>query len=358
MLIPRANWLARPLRLLRTFWRAFPWHWLFAVLVAVDGYLFLDPVLTRLSGHGALDSLRTLDSEQLASFVQTGGISQLSRLMLGLGVQVMAIGLFMRARLAWAMSILLLAVVGTFSLWRGQGHLGLLVYTVVLAAMLTVYWRHFDRSSLTAGSLFAIISVGFLLVYSVFGVLYLGNEFNPPIHDPITAFYFSIVSMSTVGYGDITPHTGAARLFTASIIILGITVFATSISAVVGPLIGGNLRRLMQGRISHAMRKNHIIIAGVSPLAQSVYGALRQRGHDVTVIVPTAEPHPYPPDADVLVGDASDADVLLQAGTVAGLSGEVQAAQLFYGKAAKRSPDSPAGKAAAKALAANGGTAP
>ena len=48
-----------------------------------------------------------------------------------------------------------------------------------------------------------------------------------------------------------------------------------------------------------------------------------------------------------------DADVLLQAGTVAGLSGEVEAAQLFYEKAAKRAPDSPAGKAAAKALAAN-----
>jgi voltage-gated potassium channel len=316
MLIPRANWLARPLLLLRAFWRAFPWHWLFAVLVAVDGYLFLDPVLTVLGGHGAgvMESLRTLDSDRLASFVQTGGIPQLSRLMLGLGVQVMAIGLFMRARLAWAMSILLLAVVGTFSLWRGQGHLGLLVYTVVLVAMLTVYWRRFDRSSLTAGSLFAIISVGSLLVYSVFGVLYLGNEFNPPIQDPVTALYFSIVSMSTVGYGDIVPHTGAARLFTASIILMGITVFATSIGAIVGPLIGGNLRRLMRARISHAMRKNHIIIAGVSPLAQSVYGALRQRGHDVTVIVPSADPHPYPADADVLVGDASDADVLRQAG--------------------------------------------
>jgi tetratricopeptide (TPR) repeat protein len=48
-----------------------------------------------------------------------------------------------------------------------------------------------------------------------------------------------------------------------------------------------------------------------------------------------------------------DADVLLQAGTVAGLSGEVEAARLFYEKAAKRAPDSPAGKAAAQALAAN-----
>lgn len=310
MWIPWPGWLLRVLRLLR----AFPWHWLFAVLVAVDGYLFLEPVWQELGGRGLLDSLHTLDGQGVATFLQSGGIPQLSRLMLGLGVQVMAVGLFMRARLAWAMSIMLLAVVGSFSIWRGTGHLGLVAYTVVLVALLVGYWRHFDRSSLTAGSLFAVISVSSLLVYAVFGVLYLGNEFNPPINDPVTAFYFSIVSMSTVGYGDITPHTGAARLFTASIIIMGITVFATSIGAIAGPLIGGNLRRLMRARISHAMRKNHIIIAGVSPLAQSVYAALRQRGHEVTVIVPTEDVHPYPAGADVLVGDASDADVLRQAG--------------------------------------------
>jgi voltage-gated potassium channel len=310
MRIPWSSGLARGWRALRTL----PWHWLFAVLVSVDGYLFLDPALRTLRGHGILEALRALDGAHVAAFVQTGGIPELSRLMLGLGVQVMAIGLFMRARLAWAMSILLLAVVGTFSLWRGEGHLGLLAYTVVLVILLAGYWRHFDRSSFTAGSLFALVSVGSLLVYSVFGVLYLGEEFSPPVRDPVTALYFSIVSMSTVGYGDIVPHTAAARLFTASIIIMGITVFATSIGAIAGPLIGGNLRRLMRARISHAMRKNHIVIAGVSPLAQSVYGALRQRGHEVTVIVPSDDAHPYPADADVLVGDASDADVLRRAG--------------------------------------------
>ena len=83
------------------------------------------------------------------------------------------------------------------------------------------------------------------LLIAVFGTLYLG-EFNPPVHDAGTALYFSIVSMSTVGYGDITPHSGAARLFTASIIILGITVFATSVSAIAGPVIGGNLKRLVR----------------------------------------------------------------------------------------------------------------
>ncbi|WP_322999922.1 voltage-gated potassium channel protein [Castellaniella sp.] len=301
---------ARALRLMRRF----PWHWLIAALVAIDGYLFLQPLWQAIGSQGLLQALQVRDSASVTAFLDSGGIAQMSRLMLGLGVQVMAVGLLYRARIAWAMSLLLLAVVGTYSLWRGQGHLGLLVYTVVLVAVLIGYWRHFDRASLTAGSLFAVLSVASLLVYAVFGVLYLGDEFSPPVHDPVTALYFSIVSMSTVGYGDISPHTDAARLFTISIIILGITVFATSISAVVGPLIGGNIRRLMRGRVSHSMRKNHIILAGVSPLAQSLHAALRQRGHDVTVIVPSMDGHPYPPDADLLEGDASETAILLQAG--------------------------------------------
>lgn len=301
---------ARP----RRFLHSFPWHWLFAVLVAVDGYLFLRPLWGVLQGQGLIDAVLAGDGATVVALMQSGGIASMAHLMLGLGVQVMAIGLLVRARIAWAMSILLLAVVAAFSLGFGQGYLGLLVYTIVLVALLVGYWRRFDRTSLTAGSLFAVLSVLFLLVYAVFGVLYLGEEYAPPIHDPVTALYFAIVSMSTVGYGDISPQTGAARLFTVSIIILGITVFATSISAVIAPLVGGNIRRLMRGQISHAMRKDHTIIAGVSPLAQSLYDALRQRGHEVTVIAPSAESHPYPADADLLFGDASDAGVLRQAG--------------------------------------------
>lgn len=53
-----------------------------------------------------------------------------------------------------------------------------------------------------------------------------------------------------------------------------------------------------------------------------------------------------------------DADVLLQAGTVAGLTGEVVAAQSFYEKAARLAPGSAAGKAAQAALAANAGGQP
>ncbi|EOV0979082.1 NAD-binding protein, partial [Edwardsiella piscicida] len=94
----------------------------------------------------------------------------------------------------------------------------------------------------------------------------------------------------------------------------GITVFATSISAIIGPVIGGNLKRMVKGRISHVMRKNHFIIAGASPLALSIYNGLKERGDAITAIVPMGIAHEYPQDADVVVGDPSSAQVLTEAG--------------------------------------------
>jgi voltage-gated potassium channel len=175
------------------------------------------------------------------------------------------------------------------------------------------YWRRFDRSSLAAGGLFAVLSILSLLIYAVFGTLYLGHEFKPEVKDLATALYFSVVSMSTVGYGDITPQTAASKLFTVSIIIMGITVFATSISAVVGPIIGGNLKRLVKGRMSNAMRKNHIIITGATALAQSVCRGLHERGEDVTVVAGHQFADQYPEGTDFIAGDPSDEKVLAEA---------------------------------------------
>jgi tetratricopeptide (TPR) repeat protein len=53
-----------------------------------------------------------------------------------------------------------------------------------------------------------------------------------------------------------------------------------------------------------------------------------------------------------------DAAVLLEAGNISGLSGDVNAARSFYERAVRAGPGSPAGQAAASALAANGGAPP
>jgi voltage-gated potassium channel len=289
----------------------FPPNWCLAILVALDGYAFMHPVLREVR---AREYSFWLALDNWHEVMRVVGLLEIPRLVLGVGLQVIALGLILKARIAWAFSLVLLIGIGTFGILGDGGRAGLGIYTLVLVMALIVYWRRFDRASVTAGSLFALVSVLSLLIYAVFGTLYLGNEFNPPVTDAGTAFYFSIVSMSTVGYGDITPHTITARLFTASIIILGITVFATSISAIAGPVIGGNLKRLVKGRFSTAMRKNHIIIAGETPLALSVYDGLRRRGEEVTVIVPTGSAQEYPAAADLIEGDSSSVEVLHTAG--------------------------------------------
>lgn len=47
------------------------------------------------------------------------------------------------------------------------------------------------------------------------------------------SLYFSLVTLSTVGYGDIQPHTGFSRLITAAEILLGILLLLFGFSAII-----------------------------------------------------------------------------------------------------------------------------
>ncbi|MFX1764781.1 voltage-gated potassium channel protein [Paraburkholderia sp. A1RI-2L] len=302
-------------RRLRTFATQLVPHGYLALLLVVDGLMLLRPV-----AENALRRSRGSWYEDWITLINAFGVLALPQAVIAAGLTTMAIGIALRARVAWVISLLLLAAAAGISRWGDYRSGVMFAFTLALAVTLLVYWRRFDRSSFAASTLFAILSIGSLLIYAMFGALYLGDEFAPPVRTMATAFYFSIVSMSTVGYGDIVPRSDTARLFTASIIVLGITVFATSISAVLGPVIGGKLKRIVTGGISNVTRKNHYLIVGASPLAHSVYAGLKKRGYAVTVIVSPGTPHTYPPDADLVVGDASDTATLHHASAETALS--------------------------------------
>jgi voltage-gated potassium channel Kch len=48
----------------------------------------------------------------------------------------------------------------------------------------------------------------------------------------IDAFYFSVVTLTTIGFGDLTPQTDAGKLFTVVYIILGLGMILGFINAV------------------------------------------------------------------------------------------------------------------------------
>jgi len=281
------------------------------VLVFLDAWLFIKPLTARLI---ASEHHVWLLNENWQDLLDAIGLIELPRLAIGLGMMIMSIGLLWRARIAWMLSLILLIFALIVDLYISKNHFSSMIFGVILFFLLIQHWQKFDRSSFAASSMYTIVSVSWLIFYAVFGALYLGNQFNPPITDPVSALYFSVITMATVGYGDILPIEPSSRLFVISIVIFGVTVFATAISALAGPVIGGNLRKFIQKRALNSMRKNHVIVCGSTPLAMNVVAGLLDRGQHVTAIILQNNTHQFPAHTDVLVGDPSTFETLKEAG--------------------------------------------
>lgn len=236
-------------------------------------------------------------------------------LLIGTGMLIMGAGLLFRSRLAWTMA-LALAAAGAASMLFGhhpRAHL-LLAYFLLMLALLAFAWRQFDRSSVAASTLFALTSVVLLVVYATFGTYYLGADFKPQVKDLVTALYYAMVTMSTVGYGDITPQTSEAKLFAVSVIVLGVAVFATSLTAVIAPLATKSFQRIVNRKGIRMKRENHFVVIGDTPLALNTSRELARRGLPVTRILRQPPGTAVAENVEVVVGEASDSDVLREAG--------------------------------------------
>ena len=233
----------------------------------------------------------------------------------GVVILIMSLGLLFRSRFAWAIVLIMASAILVFGIYRHPHQISvLLYYNAALVFFLWVFRERFDRSSLATGTLFALVGAIMVMSYGVFGAYILGDAFKPAIHSLSSALYFSVVTMSTVGYGDILPVTDESRLFVVSLIILGITVFATSLSAIVVPAVNNRLQSALQGEKKRMIRKDHYIIAGDTPLARNSYRELKGRNLPVVVIMGHQPDDPIYSPEELIIGDSSDTDVLRSAG--------------------------------------------
>lgn len=153
-----------------------------------------------------------------------------------------------------------------------------------------------------------------LVMYATFGSYYLGAQYKLAITDLVTVLYYSMVTMSTVGYGDIVPLTPEAKLFTVSIIVLGVAVFATSLTAVIAPMISHSLQRIVSRKERHMKREKHFVVIGNRALAANTWRELVRRGRPVTRLLRKPPDDLGTDEVDLVIGDPGDVDVLRQAG--------------------------------------------
>jgi voltage-gated potassium channel len=278
-----------------------------AVVLALIGLLnILDGLSLPVT---ALQRIQTLNGlgESLSA---VGGTAQV---ILGVLLTVVGTGLIWRLVSAWTLSVSLLIITVVVNVAQKNWGLSLILQGGLLCTLLWTK-RYFTRRTILASLLFSVSGILAVLAYGTIGTYLLRNGFKPPIQagDWTTAFYYTVVTLSTVGYGDIVPVTPEARWFAISLLVIGLGVFASAIASALGPKISGELNRLFNPKEKTMELKNHIILVGEGSIARNTAEELKQRG--VTFVQILSSKAGMGSSDHIIEGDATDDAVLRQAG--------------------------------------------
>ncbi|MBC7118469.1 MAG: NAD-binding protein [Methanobacteriaceae archaeon] len=161
---------------------------------------------------------------------------------------------------------------------------------------------------------YGILALIILLIYGIIGSLFImGLSFYD-------AIYFTIVTLATVGYGDIVPHTIGQKLFSVTLALGGVGLIAYVFSVGVA-VVAMTLEETISGakirRIMRAMQ-NHFILCGFGRVGSATFKELRKRNHKVIIIEKdrTLVEKELWEDPNILAipGDATDEELLKDAG--------------------------------------------
>jgi voltage-gated potassium channel len=156
----------------------------------------------------------------------------------------------------------------------------MLRYTKSLTSFLEVLKnKKFELITLLTLSGFFIFIAGIMLY------VFEGNNQNPNIKNLFDAFYWALITISTVGYGDISPITPEGRVVTMLIIFTGIGLISFATSIIVSSF-SERLTMLREDRIVQNLSKKESItvICGFGLLGRLVAKELQKEGVAFVVI--------------------------------------------------------------------------
>jgi voltage-gated potassium channel len=257
-----------------------------AAVVMLNGFFTL---ATGLSRFFQLDIYFAKELEQVGDLIdvtpdlQMGGF--VSILLGGLFI-ALGKGLVERRHSSWQKSIVVLALQLLNALVQGLP-LRSTGLSIVLLAALILLRRDFNyappKRKLGYGELVAGLSVFFALVYGVTGSYLMRGEFSG-IESWADAVYFTFVTFSTVGYGDLLPQTTNARIFTMSMILIGLSAFATAITVVLGPLLEERMKGVFSVMSKFQKTVDHVVVCGFTNVSESIFDELRERNTPFIII--------------------------------------------------------------------------
>jgi voltage-gated potassium channel len=129
------------------------------------------------------------------------------------------------------------------------------------------------------------LSAFFIFISGIMLYVFEGDNSNPNIKNLFDAFYWALITISTVGYGDISPVTPEGRVVTMLIIITGIGLISFVTSIIVSSF-NERLGVLREGRVIQDVgkKKKLTVVCGYGLLGRLVTQGLKREGVEFVVI--------------------------------------------------------------------------
>jgi voltage-gated potassium channel len=136
---------------------------------------------------------------------------------------------------------------------------------------------------------FELLTLLFLLFFIVttagIALYVLEERINPEVNSLFDAIYWSLVTISTVGYGDIAPVTDAGRTISMLTIISGIAMISFATSVIVSAF-SERLSEIKESRIIEQINKSRsfLIICGYGQMAKMFFRQKKDHIDDYVIL--------------------------------------------------------------------------
>jgi voltage-gated potassium channel len=132
------------------------------------------------------------------------------------------------------------------------------------------------------------------------------------------AIYMTVITIATVGYGEVVPLSAEGRMFTILLIMVGLGVFAYAITVLSSQIVEGRLKSILNIKLNRTNGKkmeNHVIVVGYGRNGRQAVKDLKAYNYHFVVVDSNKEAtNGTSEDIPFIVGDATDDDVLSSAG--------------------------------------------
>jgi len=173
--------------------------------------------------------------------------------------------------------------------------------------------QHHHQDYLRSGLWKALILITTLIMGGILGYYFFFD------YSLIDAFYMTVITVGTVGFGEVLPLDAIGKIFTAILILLSIFIFAYAVTTISAYLVSINSildykKRKMQQKINSL--KNHVVICGYGRNGKQASIKLKSYKRDFVVVEQNKEIIEILMEEGIpnLEGNATEDEILMKAG--------------------------------------------